>query len=478
MAAFPLFRLFSGSCSVPSGLLFLVLATGISCTSVPDRDNTTESLEIPAAFSHQGGEALSPRWWLDFPDPALHAFIEEALSSNFSLQSSWARLAQAEAFLKRSRVPFFPTVSASLAGDSTERENLPGTDGESYTGSLTAAYEVDLWGSVRNSAQAARLDRDSTAESLQAAAISLSAQVASVYYQLVEQRGQLALLERQIQTVSDTLEVIQTRFKRGKVDAIDVLQQERLLEARRGNRQEVVSRIAVLEHTLALLLGQEPIGASFETPDTLPVLSAVPQTGIPSRRLQARPDVRAAYFELLAADRRAAAAVADQFPSLRINGSLRSTELEVTDLFDSWVASLGASLAQPLFDAGLRRSEVERTRAAAEIRLNTYLSTILTALKEVEDALVQERQQEALIRSLERQVDLASRVVRQSRERYLRGAESFLRVLDAEQTLQNLERSLLTARRLRVDFRINLSRALAGPVELPQPDNFPRYPSP
>ncbi len=464
--------------SISTGWCLLLLLIGPACSSVPDRETAADSLAVPEAFSMTGEADPTTRWWLDIPDPALHSLIEEALASNLTLQSSWARLAQAEAFLRRSRVPFYPTVSASLAADSTERDNLPGTDGESYTGSLSAAYEVDLWGAVRNSAQAARLDREAALETLQAAAISLSGQASSVYFQLVEQRGQLALLDRQIRTLSNTLEVIETRFKRGKVDAIDVLQQQRLLEARRGNRHETVSRIAVLEHTLALLLGRQPIGASFETPNTLPILAPVPRTGIPAPRLQARPDVRAAYFALLDADRRAAAAVADQYPSLRLNGSLRSTELELTDLFDSWIATLGATLAQPLFDAGLRQSEIRRTRAASEILLNAYLTTLLTALKEVEDALIQEQQQDAVILSLERQVELASSVVRQSRERYLSGAESFLRVLDAEQTLQTLERSLLTAQRLKVDFRINLSRALAGPVELPQPERFPHYRAP
>lgn len=445
------------------------------CVNIPSREDSLEMLNLPGDFSRTGQDLLLPQWWESFQDPELNALMEEALGSNFSLQSSWARLAQAEAALGRSRSFLFPSLTGSGSVTETERENTPGSEGVSYGGSVSASYEVDLWSSIRNTAEAARLDRDASRDNLQAAAISLTAQVASVYYKIKEQRGQLAILADQIDILSNTLEVIQTRFRRGQVDSLDVFQQERLLEARKGNRYEVIARIAVLEHTLALLVGQEPIAAEFSTGTTLPNLPAVPETGVPGELIQQRPDVRAAFASLLAADRRVAVAVADQFPALRLTGSLRSDVPEADLLFDSWIANLAAGLTQPLFDGGLRRSEVRRNRAAAETQLNNYSTTVLTALKEVEDALVQEEQQIKTIASLRRQIDLAQAAVEQSRERYLRGAGSFIRVLDAQQTLQSLERSLLTARRQQIDFRINLARALAGDLNLTSPEAFPHY---
>lgn len=452
-----------------------VLSFQSACVSLPSREEALESLNLPDRFSQNGEIELLPNWWQSFEDPELNDLMEEALRENFSLRTSWARLAQAEAVLGRSRSFLFPSLTGSGSVSDTQRENIPGSEGDSYSGSLSASYEIDLWSSIRNTAEAARLDRDASRENLQAAAISLSAQLTSVYFQLKEQRGQLAILEDQIEVLSDTLEVIQTRFRRGQVDSLDVFQQERLLEARKGNRYDVLARIAVLEHTLAILVGREPVSAEFATGLDLPDLPSMPSSGIPAELIQRRPDVRSAFRTLLAADRRTAVAVADQLPVLRLTGSLRSDVMEPDLLFDSWVSSLAAGLTQPLFDGGLRKSEVQRARAVAEAQLNNYTLTVLTALKEVEDALIQEQQQIQTIASLRRQVELAEAAVNQSRERYLRGAGNFLRVLDAQQTLQSLERTLLTARRQQIDIRIDLARALAGELALAVPEDYPEY---
>jgi outer membrane protein TolC len=164
-----------------------------------------------------------------------------------------------------------------------------------------------------------------------------------------------------------------------------------------------------------------------------------------------------------------AAAVADQFPRISLSARVEASAAETKDLFDNWLASLGANLTAPLLDGGLRAAEVDRTRARAEEQLHAYGQSILDALREVEDALVEERQQERYLASLGRQVELSRQASDQTRDRYAKGAEDFLRVLTALQSYQSLQRRELQARRELIEFRIGLYRALGGGWDMEPP---------
>ncbi|MGA1193738.1 MAG: TolC family protein, partial [Kiritimatiellia bacterium] len=146
-----------------------------------------------------------------------------------------------------------------------------------------------------------------------------------------------------------------------------------------------------------------------------------------------------------------------------------STEAEASDLFSNWITTLAANLVAPVIDGGAKRAEVERARAALSEAINTYGQTVLTALGEVENALVREQRQRELLDSLHRQLELATQVTDQTRERYLRGIGDFLRVLTAELSQQNLERNVLAAERELREFRVALCRALSGGFDLERP---------
>jgi outer membrane protein TolC len=161
--------------------------------------------------------------------------------------------------------------------------------------------------------------------------------------------------------------------------------------------------------------------------------------------------------------------VADQFPRLSLTARAEAWGDRVRGLFDNWLASIAANLTAPLLDGGRRGAEVDRTRAVAAERLHPYGQAVLDALREVEDALVQERQQQELLASLERQLDLATKADGQARENYAKGAEDYLRVLTALQALHRLQRDRLTAKRQLIEYRIDLYRALGGGWGLTRP---------
>ena len=186
--------------------------------------------------------------------------------------------------------------------------------------------------------------------------------------------------------------------------------------------------------------------------------------------IQRRPDIRSAYYAVLATDSDLAAAIADRFPSLSLTAGVDTSGAHTRDLFNNWLATIAANLVAPIIDGGLRKAEVDRTRAVASEALHTYGQTILDALGEVEDALVQEQRQRDYIASIDKQLTLAGQVIESVRDRYLQGTVDYQRVLDALLSHQELQRSHLTAKRDLVQYRIDLCRALGTGWTLDRPE--------
>jgi outer membrane protein TolC len=262
------------------------------------------------------------------------------------------------------------------------------------------------------------------------------------------------------------LEIIRLRFNAGQVGIADVLQQRELIESKNGEKAQQRANGGVLEHQLAILTGVSPGMFTIPGDPTLIGLPPLPATGVPLDLLGNRPDIRSRYLTLLAADKRVAAAVADQYPRISISAEINTSGSDTSDLFENWLASLAANIVGPLIDGGRRQAEVERTAAVSREKLLSYGDSVLIAIGEVEDALVQEKEQRLLIDSLKIQLDLATQSLLTIRDRYKQGAEDYQRVLTAQLSQQALQRSLVSAQRQLIEYRIDLYRALGGRAPL------------
>jgi NodT family efflux transporter outer membrane factor (OMF) lipoprotein len=424
----------------------------------------------PPQFSLPGGEwEYAGRWWRDFHDPILEGLIEQALSKSFTLGAAWARLRQAEAVARREGAPLWPTLDAE-AGVTHQDSNTTDGDTSRQVG-FSAAYEIDLWGRLRSSSRAAVLEAEASAADLRSAAISLSAEVADTWYQLTEQRAQVALVESQIDTNGQLLKLVEARFRIGQTSASDIYRQRQLLAQTEGELAQANSRLDTLNHQLAILLGSYPGTRSLPAGAELPTLGPLPATGVPAELLQRRPDLQAARLRIAAADARIAAAVAARYPRIDLSAALTSSSSS-GELFSDWLGNLAAQLVAPLFDGGQRSAEAQRARAAALEALNEYRQALLEALGEVEVALATEFGQRRYLASLENQLQQAAAVQRQERQRYFQGDSDYLSVLDALRSRQALERQQVTAKRQLLSDRINLVRALAGGWSMtPQKDD-------
>jgi len=413
---------------------------------------------------------------MEFNDPALNYQVEQSLGGNFALAISMHRLRASRALVRREASDLLPDIDGFI-----EFDNLfgPGTNRTDIAWGLDAAYQVDLWGQIQSRVEAESLRADATQADYHAVALTLAAEVARTWFSLIEANAQLKLIGEQIATNRTGLQVQELRFGRGLVRSADVLRQRQLVES--TMEQEVVARarIEVLEHQLAVLLGELPQTAHYAPGTTLPTLPPLPATGLPTELLARRPDVRRDYLAFVAADRDLASAVTAQYPRINLTGSLVNIAENPETLFRDWFVSIGTQIIAPLFDGGQRRAEVKRTTSVAEQRFNEYGETMLLAFAEVEDSLALERYQIERIERLNAQVMLAEQASGQLREQYLIGDANYLDVLSAIQSQQRLQRDVLSARLDLILIRIGLYLALAGdfdthPQQLaPLPGAFP-----
>lgn len=425
---------------------------------------------LPDQFTQAGSKPLQTQWWLSLNDAQLNGLIDQALAQNLDLQIAWDRLALAQAQARKLGAPLKPSVNAATGIEREVRKNNGIRNTQSTYGlSVSASYELDLWGKLHSAQDAAMYDQQATAYDVQTAAITLTATVAQTWYQLIEQLGQIQLLDEQIKLNEQIQGIVESRFKRGQAVASDVLRQKALVESRQGDRILAHGQAQVYRHQLAVLLGQLPNSLNMQEPSDLITLDELPATGLPMHLIAHRPDVQSAFASILAADRNLAEAIADQYPQLSFGLSAGFSAQHLRDVFDNWFASIAADLVAPLFDGGQRKAEIDRQKALVSQALHTYHQAILDAITDVENALVQEAHQARYIDSLKKQLELNSEAVSRIRDQYTKGGQDYLNVLDSLLDLQSTERQLLSAREQMIAYRINLYRALSGGWQMNQP---------
>lgn len=448
-----------------AGALVGLLATQ-GCSARHQPLEVAPSVTPPTRFTQAPSDdsGVQPvRWWEAFPDSDLHQMIVTALEANLDLQASWARLRQA---MQQGRVAWSQSKGAVDFEVSGGRNQLflPGgaraVDRNSV--GFPASWELDLWGRLRSSTQAAYLDAEAARADTEALALSLTAEVGLSWVGVLEQRARRRLLEEQLDTNRDLLDAIRIRFGHGQSTGLDFFQQRQLLEGTQARLALIAAEESTHAHRLAVLLGRAPGEQPLPHRVRLPYLASLPRLGIPSGLLSSRPDLRGAFRRVEAADRRVAAALRDRLPSIRLTGSLTTQASKPSALFRGVLRSLFANLALPVLDGGRRRAEVARSRAQAHERLLAFQAAFLSALEEVETALAREHAQRAYLAQLQLQESSTRKAFEVASARYLEGAEDFLRVLTSLGALHQVQQQQVEGRAQLLRHRIALHRALGG----------------
>lgn len=439
---------------------FLGLLLLPACAKIPPEQQP--GIDLPQAFSTTGVTGIPAKWWTVFNSDELDRLIEQSTQSNFDLLLAWERLQAARALLKRETSLKWPQLDGRLQGQL--QDPVP-SSGNSWELGLYAAYEVDLWGRIQSRVDAERLRAVATEADYQTAALTLSAEITRAYLRFLTANAELDLVRSQLDTNDQIYDSLKARFGAGQGERADLLRQAQLVEASRGQMYLAEGEVQLLQNQLAVLVGTLPGQIQLHADLTWPELPELPATGLPSELIRRRPDVVARFIRLQAADADLAVAISESYPRISISASLTTEDNRISDIFDDWVSSLAGNVLMPIFDGSERKAEVERVQALRNQGYYGYSQAVLTAIREVEDAMVLENRQTKRLASLQEQVRLAREAHQQLQLQYINGAADFLDVLTALTNEQRLRRDLLNARLALFESRIALYRALAGPID-------------
>jgi NodT family efflux transporter outer membrane factor (OMF) lipoprotein len=445
--------------------LTLLLFAG--CTVGPNYERPPA--ETPAQFKEMEGWTIAKpadaqpkgKWWEVFNDPVLNGLVEQVNVSNQTLASAEARYRQASATVAAARAGFFPTVGASGGAGRSRRGDAPST--QSYDVSLSANWEIDLWGRVRRLVEASRAGEEASAADLENARLSLQAQLATAYFQLRVADAGAALLDELVKSFEASLKIAQNRYTVGVAAKVDVVQAEGQLRSTEASVIDLRATRAQLEHAIAVLTGKPPAAFSIAPVKFNLSLPEVPP-GMPSQLLERRPDVAAAERRMAQANARVGVAQAAYFPTLSLTGSGGFASSAVSTLFDvssrSW--ALGAGLGVTLLDFGARGAQVDIARAAYDESVADYRQTVLDAFQEVEDNLAAVRWLGEEMRVQIEATRLARENVTLTSNQYKAGLVGFVNVAIAQASQLNEERQTVILAGRRLSATVALIRALGG----------------
>ncbi len=457
-------------------LLLILFSVLCSCTVGPDyrRPDVTDITprDWHWKLAEPKDEIPKGEWWKVFNDPVLDRVEAEASASNQNLQGAVARVDEARAVARISRSQFFPELSLN---PSVKRERtsgnlptpipfkIPSAHINTLSVPFDLSYEVDLWGRVRRSFEAARAQAEAEVSDYQNVLLTLTADVATNYFLIRSLEQEIDVLQRTIGLREESVSILSSRFEIGTIPESDVAEAKTALANARSELSDVTRQRAETLHALALLCGRP--ASSFEIP-ARPLVASPPvvPAGLPSSLLERRPDIGRAERNLAAKNAQIGVARAAYFPVLSLTGQAGFLSSRASSLFsgDSAVWSVGANVSQQLFNAGRTAAQVKQAEAIYREALAEYRQTVLTAFKEVEDSLAQivlrDRQAGALAEALAS----ARRVTELTAARFDAGAVSHLEVVDAERNMLQQERLEAQLEGQRFAASVRLIKSLGG----------------
>ena len=492
----------------PLFLMLLLAGCAVGPDYQPPAPQTPTTWNDPgdaSVKSQTQSSAVNPRWWKTFGSAQLDSLVERAIAGNLSLQQTVLRIAGAREQINQAGGAFYPSVNGNLQAT---RQQL-GLEGELkshgvydqlddvdpdlkgalgpltqpinlYQGSFDAQWELDLWGKVRRQVEGAEAQQRAAIEQRNDALVSLEAEVARAWLQLRGAQSVMATLNTQIESAQQTLDLTESRQRGGLSPQMDVEN----ARAQLGNLEAQLPQYQAQERQamngLAILLGKPPGALDSELRSVQPLLPALPDivpTGIPSTLARRRPDVREAEANLHAATAQIGVSVAELFPSVSLSGQfgLRNSETNWLTDWSSHFYSVGPQVSIPIFQGGRLVSSVKVARAQQGAAVLDYRQTVLTALGDVENALVSYRTDQQREAGLGKTIDALQNAFDLASDSYRQGIASFIDVLDAQRQLAQAQQQRAQSQVQSALDLVALYKALGGGWEPYQQVNLPDY---
>jgi NodT family efflux transporter outer membrane factor (OMF) lipoprotein len=416
------------------------------------------------------GDAYSKgRWWELYNDAALNALEEQVNVSNQNVLQAEAQYREAKAAVGVARAALSPTVTtgpaATFAGGSNASAGTTGTTGnrKSFSLPVNISWEPDLWGNIHRSVTASAATAESLAANVGNARLLYQAELAQDYFGLHGNDGEAELLTRTEASYKEYVTLTGNRVSAGVDSDLDVAQAETQLYAIQSQLLDLGVERAAFEHAIAILIGKAPAELTIP-PTTLYTLPPSVPLGVPSELLERRPDIASAERQVAAANEQIGIAIAAFYPNLSLTGGggVESSSLAKWFTWPSRFWSVGAQLADTLFDAGRRRGVVAEQQAAYDATVAAYRETVLTAMQQVEDNLAALRILAGEADKVQQTIQAANRGLEISTVQYRSGTVDYLAVITAQATLLNADVTAITLLNRRLSASVLLIEGLGG----------------
>ena len=417
-------------------------------------------------------EALAD-WWACFNDLTLSQLMDEALKKNLDLREARALVREARSQLIIDRADGLPQVNAN--GDYTRERTSANTQAgrnaenlvtDTYNAGFDASWEVDIWGGNRRAVEAAKADIMAEEANLESVKVSLAGELARTYVQIRTYQERIRVTKKNVEAQAETLAMLESKLRAGLSDELSVEQARYNLEDTRSALPDLFSGLESSINSLSVLTGNIPgklheqLSASVAVP--VPPFEIV--NDIPADTLRQRPDVRKAEWSLAAQTARIGEAEADLYPNFSLTGSIGLSALTSSSFFssDSKTWSLVPGLHLPIFNAGSIRANIKVQEAKQEQMVAQYQNTVLSAIKEIRNALTDFYQEQQRLKVLESAVTAAQNAVKIAQDKYRNGLVDFNNVLDAQRSLYSFENNMVASRGAVTKNFISLYKALGG----------------
>jgi NodT family efflux transporter outer membrane factor (OMF) lipoprotein len=475
--------------------LGVILCTLTGCLVGPKYQRPVATTEtLPAAYKEsptqfKGGQAwkvanpqdamLRGPWWRIFKDPELNVLEEQVNINNQNIKEFFQNFMEARALVAEARAQLYPTLTANASYTrSGVGSAIPVT---AILSALNISWEPDLWGKVRNAVRSAQYNAQLSAADLENERLTEQADLATFFFEIRGQDALIKLFNDTIVADQKALDYNRAQYETGITDQISVVEAQNTLQNAQASATNLGVARAQFEHAIAVLIGR--VASNFSIP--VEVLNAAPPpipVGVPSQLIERRPDVAAAERAMASANAQIGIAYAAYFPTLTLSGQNGFSSSQFSTLFNAsnHIWSIGPSVSETIFDAGLRGATVRQNVATYNADLATYRQSVLTAFQQVEDALAQVRifSQELI---QQRQAEQsAQQFLKLELGRYQTGIDPYVNVVTAQTTLLTDQQTVITVQIEQMTGAVALIMALGGGwdiSQLPTPSEVSKTPS-
>lgn len=421
---------------------------------------------LDSLFLYQ--QPLQQQWWLRFNDAKLNELVETVLQNNYDLKQAAYRVDQAKAAMRVAQGGFYPTINVNAGYNYNQNVTVPGNILQIGSLGVDAKWEIDIIGAVRNRAKSQKAAYLASQEEYDGVMTALVAQTVQTYVQLRTSQWRLQVIESNLESQKETMEITEARFNAGLASALDVAQAKSIYYATQSQVPAMESQISAYINQMGILLGQVPWSVEEEMalPEGQTELSPnmVVSVGIPAEVLRQRPDVRAAEKNIDAKAAMVGARVADWLPRFFVTGQFGYASENFQDLFNNnnmyW--QVAPSVQWNIFSGTTLSGNIQAAKAGLEEAINNYNNTVLTALQEVDDAMTHYRHASAEVVAMQKAFDQAEITNQLAIDLYKKGLIDFQNVLDAQRSLLQYEDNLVVAKSSVSLSLVQLYRALGG----------------